>query len=298
MRVSEEDHLVYALMSEMCEGFGCQVEPSRRCMYIAQCFKDGDKPHAHSTDMPESALALVHGFIPADKIWLTDFCGREWVTLHVDYFNEIPRIYNTLLDAGYRVLTHTPVKTQFKPGDVFSLRTFELHLIETIHANLAMLDSLDEHARWDFIRRTLTLRSLLKPYNWSTDEGRVFSAQLRARFNKPVVPKTHVQKSRFANARYVAACRQHGILFAGGWGACEPPFVEAAVVETAVKKPHVEEDVEEEQECMICLDAMADTLVLPCEDRVVCKACSIGLRATPDVRTCVKCRRPITHVLE
>lgn len=292
MRVAADDHLVFALMCEMCEGFGCQVEPSKRCLYLAQCFKPADQPGHHSTDMPESALALVHGFIPADKIWITDFLGREWVTLHVDYYNEIPRIYNTFLDAGYSILTHTPVKTLFKPGgDAFSLRTFELHLIETIHANLALLHHMDEDARWDFVRRTLTLRSLLKPYNWSTVEGREFCAQLRARFNKPVVPKTHVQKSRFGEARYMAACREHGILFAGGWGAFEP-----AIESVAVKKVRVQE--EDDVECMICMDKAADTLVLPCEHRVVCKACSIGLRATPDKRICVQCRRPIEHVLE
>jgi hypothetical protein len=53
----------------------------------------------------------------------------------------------------------------------------------------------------------------------------------------------------------------------------------------------------EENICMICLAAAPNTLVLPCQHRVVCRTCSEGLRATPDNRVCVRCRRPITNVI-
>jgi len=59
--------------------------------------------------------------------------------------------------------------------------------------------------------------------------------------------------------------------------------------------PDVDND---EDVCMVCLDREPNTMVLPCEHCVVCKECSIGLRNTNDKKTCVRCRRPITHVLE
>lgn len=74
------------------------------------------------------------------------------------------------------------------------------------------------------------------------------------------------------------------------WSQYEPQFV-------GIKKLKVKEVTEEEeQECMICLDKPASTLVLPCEHRVVCDDCSRGLRNTPDNTICVRCRRRITHV--
>lgn len=53
-----------------------------------------------------------------------------------------------------------------------------------------------------------------------------------------------------------------------------------------------------EDVCMICFERPPDIMVLPCEDVAVCKQCSDGLKNTADKNTCVRCRRPITHVLD
>jgi hypothetical protein len=50
-------------------------------------------------------------------------------------------------------------------------------------------------------------------------------------------------------------------------------------------------------ECYICMDAPAQTVVLPCGHFVVCNACSEKLKTTPDAHTCVRCRRPISMIL-
>jgi hypothetical protein len=55
---------------------------------------------------------------------------------------------------------------------------------------------------------------------------------------------------------------------------------------------------EEVETCMICLDAPPNTLVLPCQHCVVCKACSQGLKKTPDANKCVRCRKDIVDVLQ
>lgn len=54
----------------------------------------------------------------------------------------------------------------------------------------------------------------------------------------------------------------------------------------------------DKEPCMICLDRMPNTMVLPCMHVVVCTLCSAGLRSTPDKNTCVQCRRSITSVLD
>lgn len=71
---------------------------------------------------------------------------------------------------------------------------------------------------------------------------------------------------------------------------------ETKEIESVNKKQKVEE--KEDNVCMICLDREPNTMVLPCEHCVVCKECSIQLRNTNDKHICVRCRRPITHILE
>ena len=60
------------------------------------------------------------------------------------------------------------------------------------------------------------------------------------------------------------------------------------------------EDIVEDEitECMICLENLPNTMVLPCGHCVVCKECSEKLENTNDARTCVRCRRDITHILD
>jgi hypothetical protein len=49
--------------------------------------------------------------------------------------------------------------------------------------------------------------------------------------------------------------------------------------------------------CHICMDELADTMVLPCQHQVVCRQCSDKLKHTADAKKCVRCRRPITEIL-
>ena len=49
--------------------------------------------------------------------------------------------------------------------------------------------------------------------------------------------------------------------------------------------------------CMICLDAVSTTVVLPCMHMVVCNGCSRKLEKTNDRHVCVQCRCQITNVL-
>ncbi len=73
-----------------------------------------------------------------------------------------------------------------------------------------------------------------------------------------------------------------------------------APVIPAKKRAAPEEKKEEEDEdslCMVCLAEQADTIAMPCGCVVACHACSPKLAATPDKRTCLRCRRAITSVV-
>jgi hypothetical protein len=69
---------------------------------------------------------------------------------------------------------------------------------------------------------------------------------------------------------------------------------------------HEKEDAKEKEEeagvttptlCCVCLDAPADTLVLPCMHQVVCRACSPQLTQTPQARYCLQCTRRFESVV-
>lgn len=327
-----QEDIYFALECEMCEGFGFQVSRERKCLYIAQVFVwptpdfRSNNPH----EMPESALALVHDFVPPDKIWLTDFCGYEWVTISVDHFNDIERVLNTFLVNGYRVLTHTQPKAEFKPGERFSRQTLDSHLMDTfrVNYNLASEMGRGQEAAFSFVKDFVHVRRLWRYQNWATQEGRDFCKWLREAYHKPVAYRPDKQ-TRFSNPRFLRGCQEAGILFAGGWYTYVPftthmaaavlvehvqeeirvadeqidqeqgPLKRVATEITQESQIHEEEEAEEEdseKECMICYERVADTLVLPCEHRVVCGECSRNLRRTNDNRTCVQCRRPISHV--
>jgi len=74
--------------------------------------------------------------------------------------------------------------------------------------------------------------------------------------------------------------------------------ITAVAKETEEKVAVKPENEDWRDECMICMDARASTIAMPCGHVVVCSTCSEKLRGSNDVHTCVRCRRPITHVLE
>jgi len=73
-----------------------------------------------------------------------------------------------------------------------------------------------------------------------------------------------------------------------------------------LEKPTQKDEDEEEDSmlieadhilCCICMDKPADTMVLPCMHRSVCRSCSERLKTTHDAHVCVRCRQPLEHVL-
>lgn len=283
--------LILALQYEMCDGFGFQVEPERKCIYVAQCFKPtseeerAKEPWRRVTEMPQSAL--IHEFIPADKIWITDYLGREFVTVHIAYFQEIERLFNTLLENGYWVLTHTTPQAYFKTGDRFSREQLDHKIMATWNDNFNQFKQCNktDDQCYEFLENILYTDRLMRLDNWATPEGRAFCVKLREHYRY----RGDDRKSRYEKDVFIDACTKNSILFKGGWYAYEPHLLQYNSPPKRIKK-------EEEDECMICLDAPADTLVLPCEHKVVCGACSRALRNTNDAKTCVRCRRPIEWV--
>lgn len=164
-------------------------------------------------------------------------------------------------------------------------------------------------------------RWVLHPHNYVTPEGQALARRLRQLNGKPETPRCHrlyehhVQPAEWPRyflppaavevvavvpPRAPAAAQDADVVVVAPppQAAAGPSDADDVVV--VPPPPQVAagpSDADEVTECMICMDARPDTLVLPCEHVVVCRECSAGLRATRDAHTCVRCRRSITEVL-
>jgi len=78
-----------------------------------------------------------------------------------------------------------------------------------------------------------------------------------------------------------------------------PPAAETMDNDDDKKKSEEEKKEEEKaQECMVCMERPADTLVLPCLHKVACKQCSNDLTRDPNNSTlCIVCRQKIQLIL-
>ena len=279
----ESPELLNLLCIDQWNGFGfqCDKEQTHRpCMiYIAQVF--GVKPEKQFESFDETSfLAKIRPKYSDQEVWITDFLGHDFLTVSTSMFKRIPEVINNCLELGYKILTHTCVKTLFKPGMIFNQQTFEMELINAVNENYRLSCEFS-HIRdvWGYLKNVLQLGPLKRHFNWTTPEGKAFCTQLRKnlRSKRPITQLfNHFEKHQ-------DVCRQFGIF-----------NEQLAPREQSVKKPRIEE---EEDDCIICLERSASTIVFPCECKVVCETCSESLKTTPDQRTCSRCRREINMVV-
>jgi hypothetical protein len=282
-------------------GFGFQCDQSE--MYIAQIFHGTPRPyrgfpngscHMSKTDGRYDIDIFIEKLrerltLTKQEVWMTDFVGHNFLTVSVQLYRDIPKILNATLELDYKFTTHANsgnLKILFEPGETFSRINFEKKLIKDI-------DVSDEEFRF----KKMYIRACLLHWNWATPEGREFCTQLRARLHKK--PRS-AKLPRMCWPKYNATVTKYKILHIAGWCQYEPDVDEEPLqkkIKTEITKEEIVTTVViEEFECMVCLDALPTTTVMPCGHRVVCDNCSEGLRATPDDKICTQCRCKITHV--
>jgi hypothetical protein len=285
--------LLSALQAENCNGFGFQCDspqswqPTR--IYIAQPFNPrGD------VDLAVVRNALPHD-IPHEDLWITDFIGHDFVTVHTRQYLNIPRILDTFLACGYGFVTHTCVKVRYLPGDQpFTRLGFERKLIAQLR---------EEHREWERLRKrevntwkvVLDFNRpfpLIQHWNWATPEGRELCSELRRALHKKSERCKH--DPRMMWPKYAEVAQRYGILHVGGWSAYDTGLAQPA----PAPEPMQQDDDEDEVLCMVCLSEPPDTIAQPCGHICVCHACSDKLAATNTVNKtrCMQCQKRITHV--
>lgn len=176
-------------------------------------------------------------------------------------------------DAGYappKITLCTRLEALYTGGDVFSVEASE-------HS---YLDAMEAHAP---ILIRLTQRQHRTPGLWKTRRGRAFAERIQAAPWNEMAPYDHDATLERLTVESGDECPE-----------IDYPLHITPVLPSPPPADPPEDDV---TECMVCMDAYPDTLVLPCMHTVVCRACSVALAATGDARTCLRCRRPIEGVL-
>jgi hypothetical protein len=317
--------LLDALEAEYWNGFGFQCDakqshqPTR--IYVAQPWNMRHTPGSFSRGADYVPawndavdLAVVRNALPADipheDVWITDFIGHDFVTVHTRQYLNIPRILNAFLAAGYGFWTHTCVKVRYVPGDPeFTRLSFERKVIEQLRKERAEWQRLkpNEPNTWRIILGFVRNFPLVQHWNWITPEGKALCDELRQALHKKSPRCKHAPRMMWPN--YAAVAQRYGILHAGGWSAYDtglpapiPAVPAPAAPEPAALAPDPmsqgEDDADDEVLCSICFAEPPDTIAQPCGHVVVCHTCSDKLAAgnTVNKKRCVQCQRPITHV--
>lgn len=325
-----DPQLLNAIEADCINGFGFQCETTRSCMYLGQPFL-AQPIQRQITNYPWPSyeidetkfLADIHGVlrplgVPDEGVWITDYLGHNFLTIHTRYYNQIPNIINACLQCGYKFLTHGEWKAQFMPGEEFDRISFENHLIDTLEMHEREMRKAVPNISGDQLYYA-GIRPFTKIWNYATPRGREFCTQLRQKLRKrkPV----SAFNDRYNWPWFQEVTHKYGVLYAGGWAqftprdgeghaldAAVPPAKGGGNEEPPVKRASPERNIvppapeggggndEEEPLCLVCMEKAPNTLVLPCQHCVVCDKCSPKLDVTADKATCMQCRRPITDV--
>lgn len=251
------------------------------------------------------------------KVWITDYLGYNYLTIHASEYNNIPNIINVCLSSGFGISTQTSFQVSFLPGDHFDLQTMEKKRIEQVQklyqtyyetfGSTQSRRSLGEDNTkiiWDIIKRQCNIRPMKMHWNWATQEGRDFCTRLRSEMG--CRKKISSFEDRFKWPFFDKTCKKYSILHHSEWSKYDlsafmestqlTPLIEASEESHSIKPIEVPTTIDMEG-CIICNAAPVETLVLPCGHSVVCKNCSNSLKNTNNAKLCIYCRQEIADVI-
>ena len=251
----------------------------------------------------------------------TSFIENYYIDIHWTEYNKIEFVLNAMLTLAIPFTTMTNLNCFFDPKKerIYSKEIEEIVAIKTVEDYMKKGDIFD----FKFLFEIRMIKHCwLEIWNWRTAEGREFCKKLVNTLHRGSLD--YADKDNYYN--------WEGFLEGYDWtflidfnkkpetkpltidcnnkpatepiklDSCIKPVaaVEVAKLDSINKSQveHAKDNSEEDNTCMICMTNIPDTFILPCEHCVVCKKCSIELRNTNDAKICVRCRRPITHVLE
>jgi hypothetical protein len=259
-------------------------------------------------DQYEQRILDITGIHEAGVIEIASSYGGDFLKVKLSHRRHIPAIINAALQAGMCIQMQTHLQSYYTPADApFSLEQSEQLALRSLSQTFNEFPRLLESKVWHLGDERL----------WKTDEGREFARRLKAHFpmqareaeeplfllpsplDDPVLDYPIIEPAIPAAAisRQPPTLEAHIIPAPQSSASATNPLEPASRAESPTPPSATPIESSVAETCMICLDALADTMVLPCNHVVVCQNCSMGLRTTHDNKICVRCRRPIDIVM-
>jgi hypothetical protein len=304
------------LLREECEGFGFQVYGTNPGMIIfAKVFSSVRRERID----PELLAQEIRENTGSRTINIEDWLARNYLEIHYTEWEYIPKVIQWLLNTNlYKIGTHISsghINVLFKPGDIFSWKEIEFRTISNFKESIKYRDN----DWWETFDSMGAPEAWTDYWNWQTPEGKEFCLELRR-----ILGLTTTTESRFTREGYKETCEKYKILHRGVWSGYDPrdhplqfelqmtteefaevreQFVADLAEGLGVDKNEIHilgvtEDDSILEECMVCMYKKPTTLALPCEHMSVCSDCSERLKDTNDSKVCIRCRQPISMILE
>lgn len=258
-----------------------------------------DKEYRRINDNDISQVKRICG---SETLELGDFIGRDYISIHKREKHLIPDIVYQINEVGFNVKLQTSLRPLYTAKDkiMVSVENSEKLAVKSFNSLVEHYMDLYKENRQKATPRALesfdsdtggwTARC---PYLWKTEDGKRL-----ARMYDSYEPRDDFFKWKsFGKNEPIFRELDYPIRGEQQETNIEEEFV---IVQRGASGPHATgayADVEEVDDCMICMDKKPSTMVLPCMHSVVCSDCSRGLQNTNDRRTCVRCRCEITDVL-
>lgn len=292
---------------------------------------------ARCRDLHSGEIEMIQVESRSETVEEGDWLGNTFISVLWTEYEKIDAIFSAMLKAGVPFRTQNKLYASFKVGEHYSKRLEEQKAVEylteclvetspifSIDNDCIFKDAYFEIWNWKTEEgrtfcNAIRAKKGLPPgdpnhkdnyYNWTIFQNynpKTLLSIENENENAPALPppKLDVPKieviMRHEYVSPLADVMFPDRLVPAPSSPSSPipiPTTSSGAKRKECEEEEEEEEEEWEEECMICMERVADTLVLPCEHCVVCSKCSVALRNTNDAKTCVQCRRPIKHILE
>ncbi len=248
-----------------------------------------------------------------------------FVSLHKNQMLNIEKVINTLLNMGISIWLQNIYHTIYNPGQKFIETEMENYALD------AFFKEWEKAKQFKWIKNqsgNLSDNALkfvstyseyyrcqwLNDWNWHTNRGKNLAKEL-IRVNgystsniSSYLESSYLEfpkfKENLANVpdsphkqfliKFLKYFTENNYLHDNN---NEPSIHNTTITNNNNSSDEMDTLDDDDTECLICLDRKSNTIVLPCMHVAVCQECSDGLENTNDANTCVKCRNPITSVI-
>lgn len=287
-------------------GFGFQSPNTGVKNRFVICFCD---------DISQDMIEQIKKESESTSLEHNDFIGHDYLSVWWNEYDKIVPILNSMLRLGNKFRIKSILEVGFNPQKD-KMFTFELMETKAIEIYTRLLQDTPNMIYSDLIFK----EPLFDIWNWKTTAGKQFCKHIRTLkylpeqsyddpdnyFNWEIFKNCDFNTLQTMQSMHVDVNESHqnnnnnqnndtnDTNAKDDMDEKEDKIIDDDTLEDET------ETVEDEDEdiCMICLSNKPDTMVLPCEHCVVCKECSNKLKYTNDKNICVRCRRPITRILD